>query len=710
MKKPTYETIEPERYEFDEGPRCRFSLTRRAFVQSVGAGLLITAFVRPSFAQRGERAAGAVGGRFHIGADGTITLFTGKVEVGQGARTQLALAAAEELRVPLSQMRVVMADTDLVPDDGGTYGSLTTPRTVPTVRRAAAAARELIVELGCEQLGVDAKGGVIKNGVVQHASGKQISLAELVAKVADVDAALAGKSSDGAEVSPRTAWTSLGKPTLRVNGADIVTGRHRYPSDIKRPNMVYGRMLRPPSYGAELAELDAKPAEAGDGVTVVRDGGFVGVIAPTSYDARKAIESLAMTAKWNTKPHPSSGELFQYLKDHAVEGSGRSRSRVNAQGDVDGAMSAAGKVVRASYHVPYIQHAPMETRAAVAEWSGEKLTVWTGTQRPFDVRNDLAQAFGISPANVRLIVPDAGGGFGGKHTSDAAVEAARLAKAAGRPVSLQWTREEEFTWAYFRPAGLLEAAAAIDKDGNVTAWDFTNYNSGGSGLDCPYTFPNKRVRFQPCDAPLRSGSYRALAATANNFAREAFIDRLAVETGADPLAFRLAYLDEDRMKAALKAAAEKFGWESRRKQPAGTRGCGIACGTEKGSFVATCAEVSIDSDARKFRVEQVCVAFECGAVQNPADLRSQIEGCLVMGLGAALSEAIEFRDGQLVTNSFKTYKVPRFEDVPPLDVVVVDRPDLASAGAGETPIIGIAPAIANALLHATGTPRHALPL
>lgn len=710
MTKATDETIEPERYEFDEGPRYRFSWSRRAFVQSVGAGLLITAFVRPSFAQRGERAGGAIGGRFHIGADGTITLFTGKVEVGQGSRTQLAQAAAEELHVPLSQIRVVMADTDLVPDDGGTYGSLTTPRTVPTVRRAAAAARELLLELGCEQLGVDAKDGVLKNGVVQHAGGKQITLAELVAKVADIDAALAGKSVEGADVSPRTAWTSLGNPTLRVNGADIVTGRHRYPSDIKRPNMVYGRILRPPSYGAELAELDAKPAEAMDGVTVVRDGEFVGVTAPTSYQARNAIEALARTAKWNTKPHPSSEELFPYLKDHAVEGSGRSRSRVNAQGDVDAAMSSAGKVVRASYHVPYIQHAPMETRAAVAEWSGEKLTVWTGTQRPFDVRNDLAQAFGISSNNVRLIVPDAGGGFGGKHTGDAAIEAARLAKAVGRPVSLQWTREEEFTWAYFRPAGLLEAAAAIDKNRNVTAWDFTNYNSGGSGLDCPYTFPNKRVRFQPCDAPLRSGSYRALAATANHFAREAFIDRLAVETGADPLAFRLAYLDEDRMKTVLNAAAEKFGWESRRKQPTGTRGCGLACGTEKGSFVATCAEVAIDPNTKAYRIERVCIAFECGAVQNPADLRSQIEGCLIMGLGAALSEAIEFKDGQLVTNSFKTYKVPRFEDVPPLEVVVVDRPDLPSAGAGETPIIGIAPAIANALLHATGTPRHALPL
>ncbi len=309
-----------------------------------------------------------------------------------------------------------------------------------------------------------------------------------------------------------------------------------------------------------------------------------------------------------------------------------------------------------------------------------------------------------------MIVPDTGGGFGGKHSGEAAVEAARLARAAGRPVSLRWTREEEFTWAYFRPAALIEIRAGLDAAGALVAWDFININAGGSGIESPYAIPQNKSRSVRSDAPLRQGSYRALAATANHFARESFMDELAHAAGADPLAFRLAHLKNDRLRAVLEKAAKEFGWADRRRQPAANTGVGLACGTEKGSYVATCAEVEVDRSNGAIQVRRVCQAFECGAVLNPANLVSQNQGCVIMGLGGALMEEIRFHDGTILNPRFATYPVPRFKDVPQIDVHLVNRADLASVGAGETPIVGIAPAVANAVFHATGVRIRSMPI
>jgi isoquinoline 1-oxidoreductase len=314
----------------------------------------------------------------------------------------------------------------------------------------------------------------------------------------------------------------------------------------------------------------------------------------------------------------------------------------------------------------------------------------------------------VAPERVRIIVPDTGGGFGGKHSGEAGVEAARLAKAAGRPVSLCWTREEEFNWAYSRPAALIEVRAALDDAGKIDAWDFTNYNSGESALESPYQSPHGRTQFLAANSPLRQGSYRALASTANTFARESAIDDLAALAGEDPLAFRLKHLPDGRLKDVLVAAAEKFQWSERRPATARPRGVGLACGTEKGSFVAACAEVEFVRN--KLKIVSICQAFECGAIQNPGNIRAQVEGAIIQGLGGALFEAVQFKDGRVTNPRFSEYRVPRMADVPPLDILLVDRKDLASLGAGETPIIAVAPAIANALLHATGERRLALPL
>ena len=344
----------------------------------------------------------------------------------------------------------------------------------------------------------------------------------------------------------------------------------------------------------------------------------------------------------------------------------------------------------------------------MAEWAEGKLTVWTGTQNPFGNRSDLMRAFHLSDDSVRVIVPDFGAGFGGKHTGEAAEEAARLAQAAGKPVSLRWTREEEFTWAYFRPAALIEAEASLDEKGTLTSWHFININSGGSAVETPYRTGKSRCRFLRSESPLRQGSYRVLAATANNFARECFMDELAAAAGADPLDFRLAHLENPRLRAVLETAASRFNWKERVSKKSPRTGVGLACGTEKGSYVAACVEVGISQGS--ITVRRVCQVFECGAILNPDNLLSQVQGAIIMGLGPALQEEMRFEKGEMLNASFRKYHVPRFQDVPELDIHLLNRPDLASAGAGETPIMVIAPAIANAVFHATGIRVRAMPI
>jgi isoquinoline 1-oxidoreductase len=350
----------------------------------------------------------------------------------------------------------------------------------------------------------------------------------------------------------------------------------------------------------------------------------------------------------------------------------------------------------------------MEPRAAVAEWQDGKLTVWTGTQRPFGVRGELMQAFHLPEDKVRVIVPDTGAGYGGKHTGECASEAARLAKAAGKPVKLVWTREEEFAWAYFRPAGVIEVKSGASGDGKLLAWEFHNYNSGASAIRTLYDVPHQQIEFHAARSPLRQGSYRGLAATANHFAREVHMDELAAALSLEPLEFRRRNIKDVRFRGVLDAAAERFGWG--KAKPAAGHGHGIAVGFEKGAYVATAAEVSVERASGRLRVLRLVASFECGAILNHDHLRGQVEGSLIQGIGGALFEAVEFEDGQILNDRFSRYRVPRFSDVPAIEVVLLDRKDLPSAGAGETPIVCVAPAIANAIFDASGVRLRSLPL
>ena len=699
--------LEPERYELFEGPAYKFEVERRDFFKLLGGGIvLLLACNETAFAQESGRARGGgampqnIEAWLHIAENGDVTVFTGKVEVGQNARTSLTQAVAEELRAPVSSIKLVMGDTALTPFDMGTFGSQTTPRMWPQLRKVSAAAREALIDLAATKWNVDRSSISAASGRVKNsASGESVSYGELTRGQQLV------KTVDGSGVTPADKWTIAGTSVGKVAGRDMVTGAHKFTSDISRPDLLHGRVLRPSAFNAKLGSIDMKEMASVPGATAVQDGNFVGVVAPDEITLARGLD--AIKAEWKADPQPAGKDLFSYLKNHPASSRGGGRSNPE-HGSVEHGLQSAAHRFDATYTVAYIAHTPLEPRAAVAEWKDGTLTVWTGTQRPFGVKSELAEAFSIPESNVRVIMPDTGSGYGGKHTGEVAIEAARLAKFANKPVKVIWTREEEFTWAYFRPAGVIEIRSGVASDGLITVWDFHNYNSGPSGIETPYDIASRNIEFHPTEYPLRQGSYRGLAATANHFARESHMDDLAVAVGMDPLAFRLKNLKDDRLRAVLTKAAEKFGWDKARSDA--TRGFGLACGLEKGGYVASCAEVSIAQPGGKVKIERVVTAFECGAIVNPEHLKNQVEGAVVMGIGGALFETVEFDNGRILNPHLAQYRVPRFSDTPRLETILVDRKDLPSAGAGETPIVALAPAVGNAIFRATGLRIRSLPM
>ena len=700
--------VEPERYELTSGSIHHFDLARREFFKLLGAGIAVFAAATNSHAAQETAPSHGfhpqdlptdIAAWLHIGEDGAVTAFCGKVEIGQNIRTSLAQTVADELRVPFESVRMVMGDTALTPFDAGTFGSRTTPTMTPQLRRVASAARDLLIEAAAKEWNVAPSSVKAANAkLTDSASGRTLTYASLAR-----GKTLAQNLPAEDPVTPPADWTVAGKPLSKVDARDFVTGRHQYTPDLHPAGMLHGKVMRPPSFGATLTVYDDSAARSMSGVVIVRDGDFVAAAATTEREARAAL--AAIRAQWKEVPQVSSREIFSYLKNNAeAKTDGRHRQQ---QGLVETALAGAAHRLDATYNVAYIAHAPLEPRAAVAEWSGDKLTVWTGSQRPFGVRGELADTLHIPESNVRVIVPDTGSAYGGKHTGDAAIEAARLARAAQRPVKIVWTREEEFTWAYFRPAGVIEIKSAISPDGKLLAWDFHNYHSGSSGIETPYAVPNVRTEYHSVPLVLRSGSYRGLAATANHFARETHMDALAHSANIDPLEFRLRNLEDARLRAVLEAAAKTFGWPQAKKE---NRGMGIAAGHEKGSYVATCAEIAVDEKSGSVRVVRLVTAFECGAIVNPDGLRNQVIGANIQGLGGALFEAIEFENGRITNPRFSRYRVPRFRDVPDIEAVLLDRKDIAPAGAGETPIMAVAPAIGNAIFNATAQRLNNLPL
>ena len=702
-------TFEPERYELRSAAPYHFDLGRRDFFKFLGAGLVVVSVLKPLAAQesgggrrrREDSLPQEIDAWLHIGENGTVTVYTGKVEVGQNIRTSLSQAVAEELQVPTDTVELVMGDTQLTPFDMGTFGSRTTPTMNLQLRKVAAAARDVLVGLAAEQWKTNPRSLVASDGKVSDPrDSRSIDYATLIQ-----GRQLTQMVPAEDPLIPAADWKVAGHPLSKIDGRDFVTGRHRFPSDQSQPEMLYGKVLRPPAFDATLVSIDTKSAEH-MGVTVVRDGNFVGVAAKSSELASASLKSIR--AEWKSQPQISNKELFDYLRKNSAQGNDPTGDGDRFDlGNVNHAFAAADHRLQQTYTVSYIAHVPLEPRAALARWDGDSLTVWTGTQRPFGVRGQLAEAFHIPQDKIRVLMPDTGSAYGGKHTGETAIEAARLARAAKHPVKIVWTREEEFTSAYFRPAGVIDVKSGAGKDGTLTAWEFHNYNSGSAGIRTYYEVPNQRIVFHEVQSPLRQGSYRALAATANHFARESHMDEIAHAVGMDPLEFRLKNLKNDRLRAVFEAAAKQFGWG---KSKAAGQGFGMGGGYEKLGNIATFAEVNIDQKSGEVKVVRVVSAFECGAIVNPDGLRNQIEGGNLQGLGGALFEAIEFENGKILNGRLSQYRVPRFSDAPILETVLVDRKDIPSAGAGECPLIGLAPAIGNAIFDATGVRLRSLPM
>jgi nicotinate dehydrogenase subunit B len=632
--------------------------TRRQALQTLSGGVVFQFVTQGAAGMR-------LGARLRIADDGAVTLLTGKVELGQGARTLLSQCVAEELRVAPAKVKVIMGDTALVPDDGGTYASLTTPLTVPVVRRAAAAARRMLQTM---QPG--------------DATEREIPIE--------------------VELTLPEQWKVLGKPLANVNARAIVTGALQYSTDRKLPGMLAGKVVRPEAYQAALVSFDAAAAAKLAGVVVVREGDFLGVAAPDDAAAERA--ALLVRAEWRAGKLIPAPQLPAHFKKTSVAPVANLATRyppLLEKGDVERGLAESATRHEAAYTLPFIAHAPMEPRAAVASWDEKGLTVFGGSQVPFAVRAQLASAFGLEEHKVRFIACDVGTGFGGKHGPEVMLEAARLAKAAGQPVRVAWSREEEFVRSYCRPAALVEVRGGLSVDGKILAWDFRNYNSGAASLAPPYEIANYRCAYHRAASPLRQGAYRSLAAVANTFARETHVEELASLAGRDPLEFRLRNISNARLREAVTRAAERFGWGKRREA------AGMACNIEKDAHLALF--VALEVARGRVKLTRMVVAFDCGAVLNPDNLRNQITGATIMGLGGALFEELRYDDQKVVNNRFSAYRVPRFSDVPPIDVILIDRREITPAGAGESPITVVAPAIGAALHRATGKWFRALP-
>lgn len=694
---------------------------RRRFLQTLASGLLISVTLNTSrlFAADAEEAAAKAAPNtrpslpkdfnafLHIAADGKVTAFTGKIEMGQGIVTSLAQMLAEELEVPYESVDVVAGDTELCPWDAGTWGSMTTRFFGPPFRAAAAEAKAVLVLLAAEKLGVPADQVVARDGavVVRADESRRVTYGALTE----------GKRIERhLEVKPDlkdvASFRIVGQPKLRRDARDKVTGRARYTGDIRVPGMRYARVLRPPVHGAKLKQVDTARARAAAGVTVVEDGDLVAVLHATPDGAEEALSLLK--AQWDLPPASTLTEdtihdhLDATLKDSKVVASG---------GDLATGRRAAARTIETTFLDGYVAHACMETHAALAQIEDGKVTVWASTQNPFGARDQIAGALGLPPDRVRVITPFVGGGFGGKTSNIQAVEAARLARKAGVPVQIMRTREEEFFQDPFRPAAKIRIAAGIDDSGTMTFWDYEVVAAGQRGSEQFYSVPHHRTVARPTgwtgpagSHPFATGAWRAPANNSNTFARESQIDILATAAGMDPVEFRLRNMTDPRMVRTLKAAARAWGWTP---APAPSRrGLGVACGLDAGTYVAAIAEVDVDTSTGAVKVKRVLVAQDMGVVVNPQGSIIQLESCVIMGLGYALSEEVHFKGGDVLDTNFNRYAIPRFSQVPKIEAVLLDHNDLPPQGGGEPAIVLMGGLLANAIHDACGARLLRMPM
>jgi isoquinoline 1-oxidoreductase len=685
--------------------------SRRELLALAGPGLFLSFGVDWLAAQEPARLPARQGyptdlnAYLRIAPDGRVTCFSGKVELGQGAMTVLAQILAEELDVAYDSVDMVLGDTDLCPYDMGTFGSMNVRNFGPALRGAGAEARAVLLQMAGEQLHAPAARLQVKGGVVTDPAtpGKSVTYGQLV------QGKRIERHIEGVAVKPVAAYTIAGRAAPRKDALDKVTGKAKYSGDFTLPGMLHARLVRPPAHGAKFQDADTSAAEKA-GARVVRDGELIAVLHERPDLADKA---LGLVKARFELPQPTMDDktIFDHLLKTAPP-----LQNAGAGGDLAAGEKASTAIVEATYLNSYVAHAPMETHSATAIVENGKATVWASTQAPFSVRQQVAQAIGLTPQNVRIVASYVGGGFGGKSAAAQAVEAARLAKATGKPVQVVWSRAEEFFYDTFRPAAVVKIRSGLSSAGKIALWDYQVYGAGEREAKTYYDVPNQRTQsaggWQGGNPPgmhlSAVGPWRAPSVNTNSFARESHMDALAAKAGIDPLEFRLKHLSDARMIRVLEAVAKQFAWKAA-KAPSG-RGAGIACGIYSNAYAASMAEVAVDRKTGHVQVKRVVSAMDVGLVVNPDGLRQQMEGCIAMGLGYALSEEVHFKNGAVLDRNFDSYQIPRFSWMPKLETILIDNPGMPAVGAGEPPIITMGAVIANAIYDAVGVRLRQLPM
>jgi CO/xanthine dehydrogenase Mo-binding subunit len=723
--------------------------SRRRFLAAgaitVGFSLLPTL---PAFAQEAGKAGKLPGSLsstpmldawIRLDDTGKLTVYTGKAELGTGVRTAFIQIAAEELDVAFEAVHLVTADTGLTPNEGYTAGSHSIADSGTAILNAAAQVRALLLQSAAERMQVEVETLKVSNGVVLASDGRRLSYGEAVS---GLDLHRAAQAVSPLK-DPRT-HTILGQAMPRVDIPGKVTGGVSYVQDMRLPNMVHARVVRQPSYGARLIKADIDGVRAMPGVVaVVRDGSYLAVVAQDEWQAIVAMRALSASAQWEeTAVLPSPETIHDVLK--------KLPSREIRVADQSGAAAPAVQTLKARYTKPYLTHGSIGPSCAVAEFANGTMTVWTHTQGVYPLRGGLAEMLSLPVANVRCIHVEGSGCYGHNGADDVAADAALIARAVpGRPVRVQWMRDQEHTWEPSGPAMVTEVQASLDASGHIVDWQYEIWSNshnqridnagrlmptwalaqpftpappkpipmpegGGDRNSVPlYAFPNTKVlhHFIP-DMPVRVSAMRSLGAYLNVFAIESFMDELALAAKVDPVEFRLRHLQDPRGRDVIKLAAEQFGWDPRRKREPG-RGMGFSFAQYKNlmAYLAIAMDLTVDRDTGDVHIHRAVAAIDCGQIVNPDGVRNQVEGGIIQSASWTLYEKVLFDTRRITSFDWSTYPILRFSSVPEhIEVHLIDRPGAPFLGAGEASQGPASAAVSNALADATGLRLRDTPL
>jgi nicotinate dehydrogenase subunit B len=720
-------------------------LTRRDFTAALG-GIVLSFSLdpRPALAQEPARLPGSLQGNamldawLRINANGTVTVFTGKVELGQGIVTALAQIAAEELDVPLTRLTMVSADTARTPNEGQTAGSQSIENSGTALRMAGAEVRAILLDLAAKKFSVGTDTLTVSDGVISTRDGRKVGYGELAS-----DASLHREATAKVAPKPPAQHKIVGKPIARLDIPAKVTGGAAFVQDIRLPGMLHGRVVRPPRYGAKLESFDEAKIKAMPGVVVVvRDGSFLGVVAAREEQAIMARAALAASAKWHDGPQlPDPAHLYEQLIAMPSE--------VKVIAEKQAPMPDGAKVVEATYHRPYQAHAAIGPSCALAEFKDGKLTVWTHSQGVFPLRGTLARALGMPAAAIRCIHAEGAGCYGHNGADDVAFDAVLLARATdGRPVRLQWMRDDEFKWEPYGPAMTMRAKGAV-ADGRIVDWNYDVFSqshnmrpgdpdginllaswyqadpkksgparqaaqpngAGDRNAITLYDLPRQRTTHHLIkDQPIRTSALRTLGAYANVFAIESFMDELAAAANIDPIELRLAHTKDPRARAVIEAVAKAANWKAGEKGN-GTRGRGFGFAKYKtvATYNAVIVDIEIDRASGVVKVPRAWTSVDAGQIINPDGLTNQIEGGIIQSMSWTLHEAVRFNKNGILSGDWQTYPILTTPDVPRVETVLIDRPTERSLGAGEASQGPTVAAIANAFANATGKRMRDLP-